>query len=126
MNGSEIDGVTSASSHMRTEMGQGLIRGAEFWDCIAHEAAKGVRLPYVGEDFSQTKLRLIASIGVFETLARSSRRSTNGSPSWTRTSDHSINSRMLYQLSYRGSRRRGAYSTIWRLEKRLNPPDPGF
>lgn len=26
-----------------------------------------------------------------------------GSPSWTRTSDHSINSRMLYQLSYRGS-----------------------
>jgi hypothetical protein len=29
----------------------------------------------------------------------------DGSPSWTRTSDHSINSRMLYQLSYRGSRR---------------------
>jgi hypothetical protein len=28
---------------------------------------------------------------------------TNGSPSWTRTSDISINSRMLYQLSYRGS-----------------------
>ena len=26
----------------------------------------------------------------------------NGSPSWTRTSDHSINSRMLYQLSYQG------------------------
>jgi hypothetical protein len=26
-----------------------------------------------------------------------------GSPSWTRTSDHSINSRMLYQLSYRGT-----------------------
>jgi Putative transmembrane protein (PGPGW) len=26
----------------------------------------------------------------------------NGSSSWTRTSDHSINSRMLYQLSYRG------------------------
>jgi hypothetical protein len=26
-----------------------------------------------------------------------------GSPGWTRTSDHSINSRMLYQLSYRGS-----------------------
>src|SRR5665213_1426731 len=25
-----------------------------------------------------------------------------GSSSWTRTSDHSINSRMLYQLSYRG------------------------
>ena len=27
----------------------------------------------------------------------------NGSASWTRTSDHSINSRMLYQLSYRGT-----------------------
>lgn len=26
----------------------------------------------------------------------------NGSSSWTRTSDHSINSRTLYQLSYRG------------------------
>jgi hypothetical protein len=26
-----------------------------------------------------------------------------GSASWTRTSDHSINSRMLYQLSYRGT-----------------------
>ena len=25
-----------------------------------------------------------------------------GSPTWTRTRDHSINSRMLYQLSYRG------------------------
>jgi hypothetical protein len=28
--------------------------------------------------------------------------SENGSSSWTRTSDHSINSRTLYQLSYRG------------------------
>ena len=28
-----------------------------------------------------------------------------GSPSRTRTCDHSINSRMLYQLSYRGPRR---------------------
>ena len=27
----------------------------------------------------------------------------NGSANWTRTSDHSINSRMLYQLSYRGT-----------------------
>lgn len=27
-----------------------------------------------------------------------------GSLSWTRTSDHSINSRMLYQLSYQGAR----------------------
>ena len=27
----------------------------------------------------------------------------NGSLSWTRTSDHSINSRMLYQLSYQGA-----------------------
>ncbi len=26
----------------------------------------------------------------------------NGSPSWTRTNDISINSRMLYQLSYQG------------------------
>ena len=26
----------------------------------------------------------------------------NGSATWTRTKDHSINSRMLYQLSYRG------------------------
>ena len=25
-----------------------------------------------------------------------------GSPTWTRTRDNSINSRMLYQLSYRG------------------------
>ena len=25
-----------------------------------------------------------------------------GSATWTRTKDHSINSRMLYQLSYRG------------------------
>ena len=27
-----------------------------------------------------------------------------GSSGWTRTSDHSINSRMLYQLSYQGAR----------------------
>ena len=26
----------------------------------------------------------------------------DGSAAWTRTKDHSINSRMLYQLSYRG------------------------
>jgi hypothetical protein len=26
-----------------------------------------------------------------------------GSATWTRTKDHSINSRMLYQLSYRGT-----------------------
>ena len=30
-----------------------------------------------------------------------------GSLSWTRTSDHSINSRMLYQLSYQGARLEG-------------------
>src|SRR5208337_1539293 len=30
----------------------------------------------------------------------------SGSPSRTRTCDHSINSRMLYQLSYRGSAER--------------------
>ena len=29
-------------------------------------------------------------------------RSKAGSPTWTRTRDNSINSRMLYQLSYRG------------------------
>jgi hypothetical protein len=28
----------------------------------------------------------------------------NGSASWTRTNDQAINSRLLYQLSYRGSR----------------------
>jgi ADP-dependent NAD(P)H-hydrate dehydratase / NAD(P)H-hydrate epimerase len=43
---------------------------------------------------------------------------TFGSPSRTRTCDHSINSRMLYQLSYRGSCRERAYSTISRLGKR--------
>ena len=44
-----------------------------------------------------------------------------GSPSRTRTCDHSINSRMLYQLSYRGSGRSRAYSTNSRPEKRFNP-----
>ena len=38
----------------------------------------------------------------------------SGSPSRTRTCDHSINSRMLYQLSYRGSRSsdEGAYIKV--------------
>ena len=31
------------------------------------------------------------------------RTSVESSPGWTRTSDNSINSRTLYQLSYRGS-----------------------
>jgi hypothetical protein len=38
------------------------------------------------------KAGAIACTGLFKT----------GSPSWTRTSDNSINSRMLYQLSYQG------------------------
>ena len=46
----------------------------------------------------------------------------NGSPSWTRTSDHSINSRTLYQLSYRVTPRPplGALSGFpWGSEVRL-------
>lgn len=38
-------------------------------------------------------------------------RSAVGSPTWTRTTDHSINSRRLYQLSYRGMLARGGSRT---------------
>ena len=49
----------------------------------------------------------------------------SGSPSRTRTCDHSINSRMLYQLSYRGSAGR-PYSRFSRPAKPLfREPRPG-
>lgn len=41
----------------------------------------------------------------------------NGSASWTRTSDHSINSRTLYQLSYRGT-----LSVCLRVEGEVHVP----
>ena len=48
-----------------------------------------------------------AAIGLHIALQSNRRRQSEmfGSSSWTRTSDHSINSRTLYQLSYRGIRR---------------------
>ena len=51
-------------------------------------------------------------------------RERDGSLSWTRTSDHSINSRMLYQLSYQGSRatRCRAYSSAHPGCKAPNAP----
>lgn len=44
----------------------------------------------------------------------------SGSPTWTRTRDHSINSRMLYQLSYRGMW--PPYSRGWRQGKAIFSP----
>ena len=49
-------------------------------------------------------------------IPRSASQSTEeeiGSPSRTRTYDKAINSRLLYQLSYRGPRR-GLYTRLWR------------
>ena len=42
------------------------------------------------------------SAGLGPALIISGLRGKIGSAAWTRTKDHSINSRMLYQLSYRG------------------------
>jgi hypothetical protein len=53
----------------------------------------GTQIPEFGQFAAPSKKKPIpGGIGFVET----------GSSSWTRTSDHSINSRMLYQLSYRG------------------------
>lgn len=53
-----------------------------------------------------------------------------GSASRTRTCDHSINSRTLYQLSYRGSRRGvfagGSIASSIRLAKPVRRFDDGF
>lgn len=46
----------------------------------------------------------------------------DGSPSRTRTCDKAINSRLLYQLSYRGSRG-GLYTPQWR-DARASTHDP--
>ena len=53
----------------------------------------------------------------------------SGSPSRTRTYDLAINSRVLYQLSYRGKSKVGAYSKGRRRlptpHRRLNPIEIG-
>jgi hypothetical protein len=47
--------------------------------------------------------RALYPSGLVQTRQETTREMKSGSPSRTRTCDHSINSRMLYQLSYRGS-----------------------
>ena len=64
-----------------------------------------------------TELKAQAAIAEESRAAATKRRPAFGSPSWTRTNDTAVNSRVLYRLSY------GGMSEFWRDFKLVSPPD---